>query len=190
MALEAVVETVELDRPQLAAVALYDVKPYPFPLKPIKPAACSPRMAEQFWDRVYSHKYMLADHVRQQKDAFVQGMLSGAIKWFDFGDKTGFVHVSNVENGIADVNFEIVGNKRAFAKRFGPVNDCLKISLRAIFRWLGLRKLRAFIVEENAPSWRMAERAGFKLEGTLRNEWIIAGQPRVVRLYGLLAEEV
>ncbi|MCP5560369.1 MAG: GNAT family N-acetyltransferase [Verrucomicrobiaceae bacterium] len=42
---------------------------------------------------------------------------------------------------------------------------------------------------ENVPSWRLAERAGFKLEGTLRNErFNLSGRLRDTRMYSKIKE--
>ncbi|MGA0610463.1 GNAT family N-acetyltransferase [Caldimonas sp. KR1-144] len=54
---------------------------------------------------------------------------------------------------------------------------------------LDLLRLEADIDPRNAASARLLERVGFKLEGTLRERWIVNGEVSDSGLYGLLARE-
>lgn len=54
---------------------------------------------------------------------------------------------------------------------------------------LGLARLEADIDPRNAASAKLLERLGFRLEGTLRDRWIVNGEVSDSGLYGLLARE-
>ena len=66
-------------------------------------------------------------------------------------------------------------------------------ALEALVGWafgpLGLHRLEADIDPRNAGSARSLLRLGFRLEGTLRERWIVDGQVSDSGLYGLLAQE-
>ena len=58
------------------------------------------------------------------------------------------------------------------------------------FKDLGLRSLYAWAMEDNAPSRRVLEKAGFKISGRLRNAAVSAGK-QVDRVYfDILPDEV
>ena len=58
------------------------------------------------------------------------------------------------------------------------------------FVTLGLNRISAYCVKENAASARVLERAGFRLEGLLRRHvWLADGMKHDVKLYSLNEEE-
>ncbi len=65
---------------------------------------------------------------------------------------------------------------------------------RLLSRWalteLGLARVDCFVDVENAPSRRVAERAGFKADGVLRSWQEHRGERRSMVSYGLLAEDL
>jgi RimJ/RimL family protein N-acetyltransferase len=58
------------------------------------------------------------------------------------------------------------------------------------FEALGIDKIEVHVEPENEPSWRLAERLGFKREGNLRSHVLIAGKRREMLAYGLLRDEI
>ena len=54
------------------------------------------------------------------------------------------------------------------------------------FQKTPLRKLIAFVHEDNEPSRRVLEKLGFKAEGLLREHYLVAGKPANEVIYGLL----
>lgn len=66
----------------------------------------------------------------------------------------------------------------------------LSLMLSYAFCNLKLNKVYLFINEDNIPSYRLAEKLGFKLEGRLREEYLTIGNEYKDRLYyGLLKQE-
>ena len=57
------------------------------------------------------------------------------------------------------------------------------------FGELDLHRVWAYCLAENQPSWRLLERLGFGLEGTIRENEFMRGHWWDSRLYGLLASE-
>lgn len=54
---------------------------------------------------------------------------------------------------------------------------------------LGLNRIEADIDPRNASSAKSLERLGFKMEGVLRERWIVAGEVSDTAYYGLLKKE-
>ncbi len=52
-----------------------------------------------------------------------------------------------------------------------------------------LRKLVAYVHDQNLPSCRVLEKLGFQREGFLREHYIINGSPENEILFGLLKRE-
>lgn len=65
----------------------------------------------------------------------------------------------------------------------------LRMFVEKIFSETDLRRLFAYIAVDNIPSRRIAEKAGFVLEGVCREHYIINGKPTDEALYGLLKSE-
>jgi len=182
-----------VDEPQVKPRFLHLVEAprLPYPIRPIKPTEWTPPKAQAAWARMCSHPFMLSDLAKRQFDLLMKGTLGGQIHWFDLGDGHGLIHVFGItEEKVGTINIELSHTKRSFFRKFGRAKECRSIWVESIFRWLKLRKLRAYIAEPNKASWKLAERAGFKLEGVLRDEWVVEGKPTNVRVYGILATEV
>ena len=61
--------------------------------------------------------------------------------------------------------------------------------LNHAFRAMSLHRLEADIDPRNARSIRSVERLGFKLEGRLRERYVLAGEIQDSLIYGLLEPE-
>ena len=71
----------------------------------------------------------------------------------------------------------------------GMASEALRLALGHAFDVLRLRRVEADVDPRNAPSCRLLERLGFRLEGLLRARWRVAGEICDSALYGLLAPE-
>ena len=71
----------------------------------------------------------------------------------------------------------------------GYMHECLQALLGYAFNTLGLNRLEADIDPRNLASARVLERLGFKLEGRLRERWIVGEEISDTWLYGLLCRE-
>lgn len=71
----------------------------------------------------------------------------------------------------------------------GLASEALTALLGHAFGTLGLHRLEADIDPRNAASIRLIERLGFKLEGTLKERYFIAGDIQDSAFSGLLAPE-
>jgi ribosomal-protein-alanine N-acetyltransferase len=58
------------------------------------------------------------------------------------------------------------------------------------FRQTPLRKLIAYVHEENTASTRVLEKAGYTREGLLREHYLVNGLPANEIIYGILRQEV
>lgn len=171
--------------------AIEEVKPRPYPIVPIPPSAWTPAGAKVVWARMAAHPWMLDDRAKGQFKGLMRGTLDGKVHWFELGKGLGLAHVyGGEEDGVADINVEMFGNRRRFLRVFGKSSTCRSIWVEAIMKWLKLRKLRAHVAVKNTATVRLIERCGFVREGWLRKEWIINGQPEDVYVYGLLRDEV
>ena len=71
----------------------------------------------------------------------------------------------------------------------GCMNEALAALLDFGISQLGLNRVEADIDPRNQASTRSLERLGFKLEGHLRERWIVDAEVSDTGLYGLLARE-
>lgn len=71
----------------------------------------------------------------------------------------------------------------------GYMHEALGALLDHAFGGMNMHRLEADADPRNAASTRALERLGFRLEGTLRERWIVAGEISDTAFYGLLARE-
>jgi len=71
----------------------------------------------------------------------------------------------------------------------GYMNEALMALVGLAFGPFNLNRLEADIDPLNAASARSLERLGFAKEGTLRERWIVNGEPSDTAFYGLLRSE-
>ena len=77
--------------------------------------------------------------------------------------------------------------RRAWAR--GLMHEALSALLDHGFEGWNLNRVEADIDPLNRASARVLERLGFRLEGLLRQRWIVAGQASDSALYGLLRSD-
>jgi [ribosomal protein S5]-alanine N-acetyltransferase len=73
--------------------------------------------------------------------------------------------------------------------RQGYMFEAISVLLKLAFVDLGLHRLEADIDPRNIASARSLEKLGFKLEGQLRERWIVGAEISDSAIYGLLASE-
>ena len=71
----------------------------------------------------------------------------------------------------------------------GYMNEALRSAVRYAFETLNLNRLEADIDPRNVASAKTLERLGFKMEGHLRERWIVNEEVSDTWLYGLLRRE-
>jgi len=71
----------------------------------------------------------------------------------------------------------------------GYALEAVRAMLRFAFQVLDLQRIEIDTDPANAPSRRLLERCGAKLEGLLRRRWMVHGAYADTTLYGLLREE-
>jgi ribosomal-protein-serine acetyltransferase len=80
--------------------------------------------------------------------------------------------------------FEIGYWRKTGSERCGYVSEAVRALARMAFDSLDARRVEIRMDDNNAPSWRVAERAGFTLEALLRFDSATpAGAPRSTRIY-------
>ena len=74
-------------------------------------------------------------------------------------------------------------------RRQGYTAEALGLLSRWAFHAVGLRRVELVVDPDNAGSRGVAERAGFRAEGTVRQRFLHRGQPSDVVLYALVATD-
>ncbi len=80
----------------------------------------------------------------------------------------------------------------ALARKYwgkGIMTEVVRAMLDYGFRVIRLNRIEARCDVDNTASWHVMEKVGMKFEGVLRQNIILHGQPRDVRMYGILREE-
>ncbi len=98
---------------------------------------------------------------------------------------TGLAGIDN-EHGLAEC-YCVIGNKDYWGKKLGT--EIHSVLIQWAFEALGVVKIRADIRTNNPAIFRVVEKLGFKIEGTLRREKVVDGQRIDLYRIGLLKEE-
>jgi RimJ/RimL family protein N-acetyltransferase len=98
---------------------------------------------------------------------------------------TGLVGIEK-EHAVAEC-YCIIGNKDYWGKKLGT--EIHSVLIQWAFEVLGLVKIRADIRTNNPAIFRVVEKLGFKIEGTLRQEKVVSGQRIDLYRIGLLRSE-
>ena len=88
--------------------------------------------------------------------------------------------------GTAEIGYGV----SASARGQGIGVQAVRVISKRIFAQTPLRKLIAFVHEDNAPSRKLLERVGFQGEGLLREHYLVNGIPSNEVIYGLLRDEI
>ena len=86
----------------------------------------------------------------------------------------------------AEIGYAVV----ASARGKGCATAAVRMVTEDAFRLTKLRKLIAYVHEDNLASRRVLEKVGYKPEGLLREHYLVGGIPANEVLYGILRREV
>ncbi len=97
--------------------------------------------------------------------------------------------------GLKDINtlnqsaefYVIIGDRSVWGQGYGT--EATKLMVRYGFLELNLNRIQTQDMEENIAGWRADEKAGFKLEGTLREAIQRFGRYHNVRMYSIIRNE-
>jgi ribosomal-protein-alanine N-acetyltransferase len=112
-----------------------------------------------------------------------------SFRWFISidGEAVGAISLKNISHsmGYGELGYGIAETHHGK----GIATAALRLMIEKIFRETNLRKLIAYVHEENQASRRVLEKLGFQEEGLLREHYVISGTPVNEVLYGLLKHE-
>ncbi len=110
-------------------------------------------------------------------------------RWFISveGNLVGTVSMSEINSmmGTAEIGYMI---GEAYHGR-GIATEALKLWTSMIFENTDIRKLTAFVAEQNLASIRVIEKVGYKREGLLREHYLVQNKPTNQIIFGLLCKE-
>lgn len=102
-------------------------------------------------------------------------------------------HIGNLRLGPVEWNHKrtefgiLIGDKKNWGKGFAV--EAIKTASRHAFEDLCLNRINIFVVEENKSAVAAYKRAGFKIEGCLRENYWLKGKSFNTLLMGLLKKE-
>jgi ribosomal-protein-serine acetyltransferase len=118
-----------------------------------------------------------------QESSFNFGIFDAAA-----GTYFGGISVNHIvrANRLANIGYWV----RTGATRRGVASGAVRLAAQFGFEDLGLSRIEIAAIPENAPSRRVAEKVGAKLEGIARNRIVMHGQAYAAALYSLLPEDL
>lgn len=96
----------------------------------------------------------------------------------------GFTRI-DLENSIGELGYVL---NPEFRGKEIALEACLKL-ISLGFDYLGLERIEVRIMEENAPSLRVAQKCGMTLEGVFRNYLYVKGKYRNIAIASILKQE-
>jgi ribosomal-protein-alanine N-acetyltransferase len=110
-------------------------------------------------------------------------------RWFVSvdGQVVGAVSLKNISHsmGYGEIGYGVAESHHGK----GIATAAVRLLVEKIFRETYLRRLLAYVHEENIASCRVLEKLGFQEEGLLREHYVINGVPVNEVLYALLKSE-
>ncbi|HLH32683.1 MAG TPA: GNAT family N-acetyltransferase [Terriglobia bacterium] len=100
----------------------------------------------------------------------------------------GHITVKNINHRLltAEIGYAIAPE----ARKNGYATDAVRLVTLRAFNESALRKLIAYVHEENLASQRVLEKVGYTAEGLLREHYIVNGEPTNEIIYGVLRREI
>lgn len=100
----------------------------------------------------------------------------------------GNISVRNINRRMltAEIGYGIA----AEARGNGYATEAVRLVTQKAFTESSLRKLIAYVHQENRASRRVLEKLGYKPEGVLREHYVVDGMPVNEIIYGILRREV
>jgi RimJ/RimL family protein N-acetyltransferase len=134
-------------------------------------------------------------YAREHAEGFVGGIAAEtwaqggglfAVEPRDGGPLVGSIGLFPPRDGFADAGYWTAPAGR----RQGFTAEALGLLTSWAFDEVGLRRVELVVDPDNAGSRGVAERAGFRAEGVVRQRFLHRGEPSDVVLYALLATDV
>jgi RimJ/RimL family protein N-acetyltransferase len=134
-------------------------------------------------------------YAREHAEGFVSGIAAEtwaqggglfAIEPRDGGPLVGSIGLFPPSDGFAEAGYWTAPGGR----RQGYTAEALGLLCAWAFDEVGLRRVELVVDPDNAGSRGVAERAGFRAEGIVRQRFLHRGEPSDVVLYALLATDV
>lgn len=131
---------------------------------------------------------------REDAEGFVTGIAAStwaeggalfAVEPRDGGELLGSIGLFPPRDGFAEAGYWTAPG----ARRKGFTAEALRVLCAWAFDELGVRRVELVVDPDNAGSRGVAERAGFRAEGTVRQRFLHRGEPGDVVLYALLAAD-
>lgn len=113
----------------------------------------------------------------------VDGKIVGGSGWTDWRQDSLFD--GNLKLAHADIGYWIAESHQGK----GLMTRAVRALTTLAFETYGIRRLTIRAEPGNEASWKVAERLGYRLEGTMRGVGVHAGRTYDHRLYAMLAEE-
>ena len=112
-----------------------------------------------------------------------------SFRWFISvgGEAVGSISLKNISHSMGHGELGYGMAESHHGK--GIATAALRLLIKKIFAESTLRRLLAYVHEENQPSRRVLEKLGFQEEGLLREHYLINGVPVNEVLYALLKRE-
>ncbi|MGE0616979.1 MAG: GNAT family N-acetyltransferase [Bacteriovoracia bacterium] len=135
----------------------------------------APSTLEQLRERLAKASADLADFPRSEAFLWVIRV---------DGELVGHVSIQQINRMMltAELGYAV----SASARGKGVATQAVRMVMRDCFTRTPLRKLVAFVHEDNVPSRRVLEKVGFRLEGLLREHFLVGGAPANEAIYGIL----
>jgi ribosomal-protein-alanine N-acetyltransferase len=168
----------------------------PVRLLPYEPAFLRPFIAWRSEPLTVRH-----NPLKQMSDSEIETMLlaesadlallgkAESFRWFITvgGEAVGSISLKNIGHsmGYGDLGYGIAESHRGK----GIASAALRLLIVNIFAESTLRRLMAYVHEENQASRRVLEKLGFQEEGLLREHYLINGSPVNEVLYALLKKD-
>lgn len=132
----------------------------------------------------------LQERLAQAGSDFADIAKAEAFFWFVESESgvVGNVTLQNINRMM--LTAEVGYGTFAAARKNGVATAAVRELVRQVFAQTPLRKLIAFVHEQNVASVKVLERVGFRQEGLLREHYIVNGQPTNERIFGLLRQDL
>lgn len=124
-----------------------------------------------------------ADRTKITLTVLEHGKVVGSTGWTDWKDQTLFD--GRLRYASADIGYWLT----EAATGRGLMTRAVRAVTKLAFEEYGIKRLTIRAEPENARSWRVAERAGYRYEGLLRGVAHFDGRVVDHKLYAMLAEE-
>ncbi len=161
-----------------------------------------PKFAENFWEwrqdpqtikynpLALSNIDALRKRLSSSESDLTEFEKSDSFLWFiKFNNElAGQVNLSNINRMMltAEIGYTIA----PFVRSKGVATAAVLLLTKNAFNQTPLRKLIAFVHDENTPSKRVLEKVGYKQEGLLRDHYLVNGIPANEAIFGILKKEI